>query len=172
MFLIISETGDAMSVEQAPFWVGHEGGEAYWVLGGLYTYKALADQVGGDYTAIEVRAEVGMAIPVHYHDKETEAFYVADGAVTVLAGDDEVMAGPGSFIFVPPKIEHAFRFESNGTMLLLFTRGSAHEGLFREIGEAAPRREVPPPPDEFPDPEQMAEVAARFGTRIVGPPLA
>lgn len=158
-----------MSAEQNPFWVGREDGEAYWVLGGLYTYKALASQVGGDYTAVEVRAGGGMAIPVHYHETETEAFYVTDGAVTLLVADDEVHAEPGSFIFVPPGIEHAFRFESEGTMLLLFTQGNLHEGLFREIGEPAPRREIPPLPEVFPDPEQMAEAAARFGTRIVGP---
>lgn len=160
-----------MSVEETPFWVGHEDGEAYWILGGLYTYKALASQVGGDFTAIEVRAGGGMAIPVHYHDTETEAFYVADGAITLLVGEGEVHARSGSFVFVPPGIEHAFRFESEGTMLLLFTRGSSHEGLFREIGEPAARRVVPPPPETFPDLEQMAEVAAGFGTRIVGPPI-
>lgn len=160
-----------MSAEHVSYWAGREDGEAHWVMGGLYTYKALADQVGGDYTAIEVRADVGMAIPVHYHDDETEAFYVADGAVTLLVEEEEVMADPGSFIFVPPGIRHAFRFESRGTMLLLFTRGTGHEWLFREIGEPAPSREIPPLPEEYPDPEQMAEVAARFGTRIVGPPI-
>lgn len=158
-----------MSANEAPYWVGHEDGEAYWVLGGLYTYKAVADQVGGEYTAIEVKAGTGMAIPVHYHDNETEAFYVADGALTLLVGSEEVMARPGSFIFVPPGIEHAFRFESNGTMLLLFTRGQGHEGLFRAIGEPAGKRIVPALPEEFPDPEEMARTAAGFGTRIVGP---
>lgn len=158
-----------MSTNEAPYWLGHEDGEAYWVLGGLYTYKAVADQVGGGYTAIEVRAGTGMAIPVHYHDDETEAFYVADGAVTLMVGKDEVMAKPGSFIFVPPGTEHAFRFETNGVMLLLFTRGVGHEGLFRAIGEPAPQRIVPALPDELPDPEEMANTAASFGTRIVGP---
>ncbi|MFP5332218.1 MAG: cupin domain-containing protein [Acidimicrobiia bacterium] len=161
-----------MPAELAPYWVGHDQGEAYWILGGLYSYKALASQVGGDFTAIEVRAGGGMAIPVHYHDTETEAFYVADGAITLVVGDDEVHARSGSFVFVPPGVRHAFRFESQGIMLLLFTRGSSHEGLFREIGEVAPQRVVPPPPDTFPDLEHMAGVAARFGTRIVGPPLA
>lgn len=160
-----------MSANEVPYWLGREEGEAHWILGGLYTYKAVAEQVGGDYTAIEVRAEAGMAIPVHYHDSETEAFYVADGAVTLLVGEDEVMADPGSFVFVPPRIEHAFRFESDGAMLLLFTRGIGHEGLFREIGEPAARRVVPPLSEQLPDPDQMAVMAARFGTRIVGPPL-
>ncbi len=110
-----------------------------------------------------------MAIPVHYHEKETEAFYVADGTVSLLVDAKEVKADSGSFIFVPPGVKHAFRFESEGTMLLLFTRGSRHEGLFRQIGEPAAHRVVPPPPEQMPDPEQMAEVAARFDTRIVGP---
>lgn len=160
-----------MSVNETPYWVGREDGEAYSILGGLYTYKALADQVGGDYTLIEVRAGAGMAIPVHYHDKETEAFYVADGAVTLLVNEDEVMAQPGSFIFAPPGVEHAFRFESDGTLLLLFTRGTGHEGLFRAIGEPAQERVVPGLPDELPDPDEMAATARQFGTYIVGPPI-
>lgn len=159
-----------MSLGETPYWAGKEDGEGYWVMGGLYTYKALAEQVGGDYTAVEVRAGAGMAIPVHYHDEETEGFYVADGAVTLLLGEDEVMAQPGSFIYAPPGIEHAFRFETEGTMLLLFTRGTGHEGLFRAIGEPAPKRAVPGPPGQLPDPGEMAEVAERFGTYIVGPP--
>lgn len=160
-----------MSLQELAFSVGREEGEAYWVLGGLYTYKALAEQVGGDYTLIEVRAGAGMAAPVHYHERETEAFYVADGAVTLLVGEDEVMAQPGSFIFAPPGVEHAFRFESDGTMILLFTRGTGHERLFRAIGEPAKERVVPGLPDEMPDPEEMAKVAAGHGTIIVGPPL-
>lgn len=159
-----------MSVDEAPYWVGREDGEAHWILGGLYSYKALAAQVGGDYTAIEVRAGSGMAIPVHYHDQETEGFYVADGAVTLFVGGDEVMAQPGSFVFVPPGIDHAFRFESEGVMLLLFTRGTGHEGLFRAIGEPAGSRVIPELPDEMPDPEEMGRVAAGYGTHHVGPP--
>ena len=161
-----------MSAEQVAYWVGSHEGDAYWVLGGLYSYKAVAEQVGGDYTAIEVRAGGGMAIPVHHHDKETEAFYVADGLVTLFVEGEEVKADPGSFIFVPPGVEHAFRFESEGRMLLLFTRGTGHEGLFRAIGEPAPSYTVPPLPEVFPDPEEMGRVAARFGTTIVGPPPA
>ncbi|MDQ3973114.1 MAG: cupin domain-containing protein [Actinomycetota bacterium] len=147
-------------------------GEAYWILGGLYTYRALAEQVGGGYTAVEVRARDGMAIPVHHHDAETEAFYVADGAVTVLVGEQEVPAEQGAFVWVPPGVDHAFRFEADGRMLLLFTGGVGHEGLFREIGEPAVSRTIPPPLEDAPDPEQMAALAARFGTRIVGPPFA
>lgn len=159
-----------MSVNESPYWAGREDGEAHWILGGLYTYKALAEQVGGDYTAVEVRANAGLAIPVHYHDRETEGFYVADGAITLFLGEDEVMAQPGSFIFAPPGTEHAFRFESDGTLLLLFTRGTGHESLFRAIGEPAQERVVPGLPDEMPDPDEMAQVAANYGTLIVGPP--
>jgi quercetin dioxygenase-like cupin family protein len=159
-----------MSAEHTPFWVGPEDGEAYWILGGLYTYRAVAEQVGGAYTAVEVQARAGMAIPVHYHDTETEAFYVAGGSVTVRVGDQDVQGRAGSFIWVPPGHEHAFRFETDGRMLLVFTGGTGHESLFREIGEPAVSRTIPPPPEEEPDAEQMAALAARFGTRIVGPP--
>ena len=33
-----------------PYWLSPEDGEAMWVLGGLYTWKALGEQTGGDYS--------------------------------------------------------------------------------------------------------------------------
>lgn len=160
-----------MSAEFSPFSASPEDGEAYWILGGLYTYRALAEQVGGAYTAIEVRGRRGMSAPVHYHDDETEAFYVAAGRVTLLVREEEISAGAGSFVWVPPSVKHAFRFEDEGRMLLLFTGGTGHEHLFRAIGQPAAERTIPPFPDEPPDVDEMAATAARHGTRIVGPPL-
>lgn len=165
-----SKEGVEVTAAEQPYWLGPEEGEAHWILGGLYTYKAIAEQVGGDYTAVEVIGPAGFGAPVHFHDDETEAFYVAEGSVTLFVGDAEIEAEPGSFIFAPPTFEHAFRFESPARMLLFFTRGTGHEGLFRSIGEPATSHTVPPPPEELPDVETMAATAARFGTRILGPP--
>ena len=44
-----------------PYWLGPEDGEAMWVLGGLYTWKALGEQTGGEYSLCEVRGPAGFA---------------------------------------------------------------------------------------------------------------
>jgi quercetin dioxygenase-like cupin family protein len=150
---------------------GPDEGEDIWAIGGLYSFKALSRETGGNYSLCEVQAPAGFAIPRHYHDEETEGFYVAEGEVTLLLGEKPILLRPGSFGFAPPSLEHAFRMESAGARLVvLFSPGgAAHEALFREMGEPATTHVVPPPPTSPPDPEALARIAAKHGTRITGP---
>lgn len=145
-------------------------GEDLWVLGGLYTYKAVGSENGDAYTMIEVQGP-GIATPHHIHEREEEGFYVVGGEVTLIIGEESINAGPGTFAFVPRGTPHGFRLESrDAKLLLLLTPGAAgHEDLFREIGEPAGHHAVPPPPQSPPDFARLAATAARHGTRIVGP---
>ncbi len=96
-----------------------------------------------------------------------------EGKVTFLIGDQTIEATPGTFAFVPRGVEHGFKLESaEAKLLLLLTPGNAgHEDQFTEMGEPAGVHEVPPLPESLPDVEELAAIAARHGTRIVGPPL-
>ena len=147
---------------------GPEDGEALWVMGGLYTYKAVLAETGAFFVC-EVKAPPGYAIPVHFHDDEEEGFYVARGEATVFLGDEARRLPAGGFALAPRGIRHAFRLEAADTTLLLLLSGQHHEAMFREMGSAAPRRIVPPP-GPAPDPAGLGEIAGRHGTRIVGPP--
>lgn len=144
--------------------------EALWVIGGLYTYKALHAETGA-YFACEVQAPDGFAIPVHFHDDEEEGFYVATGEATIFLGDEQHRLPAGAFAVAPRGVRHAFRLETPGTtLLLLLSPGPKHEALFREMGEPARERVPPPPAGAPPDSGRLAEIAARHGTQIVGPP--
>lgn len=46
--------------------------------------------------------------PLHVHDDEDDSFYVLEGEVTFTLGDEDVVAGPGTFVLVPPGVEHTF----------------------------------------------------------------
>jgi quercetin dioxygenase-like cupin family protein len=145
-------------------------GEAQWLIGGLYTYKTVFAESGA-YFACELKAPAGYAIPVHFHDDEEEAFYVASGEATIFLEDDARRLHAGGFALAPRGVRHAFRLETaETTLLLLLSPGPKHEALFREMGVPAPQR-VPPPPSKVPpDMERLGQIAARHGTRIVGPP--
>ena len=160
-----------MSVPLRGFWRGPEEGDDIWLLGGLYTFKARGSDNGDAYSLFEVQGPV--ATPRHLHEREEEGFYVVEGKVTFLIGDQTIEATPGTFAFVPRGVEHGFKLESaEAKLLLLLTPGNAgHEDLFTEMGEPAGAHEVPPPPESPPDVEELAAIAARHGTRIVGPPL-
>jgi mannose-6-phosphate isomerase-like protein (cupin superfamily) len=45
----------------------------------------------------------------HVHQDEDDAFYILDGELTFLLDDGEVAAPTGTFVLVPPGVEHTFR---------------------------------------------------------------
>jgi mannose-6-phosphate isomerase-like protein (cupin superfamily) len=46
---------------------------------------------------------------LHAHADEDDAFYILDGELVFLLGEDEVAAPEGTFVLVPPGVEHTFR---------------------------------------------------------------
>ena len=149
---------------------GSDEGEALWLLGGLYTFKATNDETGL-YTMVEVKGPEGFAIPVHYHEREEEGFYVARGEVTIFLGNQERTLAAGGFAMAPSGVRHTFRLETpDAVLLLLVSPGPAHESMFREMGVPAVARSIPEPSAIAPDPAELAKIAARHGTQIVGPP--
>ena len=153
---------------------GADEGEAIALLGGLYSYRAEAEETGGAYSLFQVDARRGFAAPRHLHHELSEGFYVVDGNVTLFIGDQEIAAGRGTFALAPAGVPHAFRFDSpEARLLLVIAPGDgAHEALFREMGEPGAVGVIPPLPSAPPDVEELARIAARHGTQIVGPPPA
>ena len=160
-----------MSVPGGTFWRRPGEGDAVWLLGGLYSYRARGRETGDAYSLFEMQGQV--AAPRHFHEREEEGFYVVEGDVTFQIGEELIEGTPGTFAYVPRRVEHAFRIDSpEAKLLLLLTPGDAgHESLFAEMGDAADEHVVPPPPSAPPDVELLAAIAARHGTTIVGPPI-
>jgi mannose-6-phosphate isomerase-like protein (cupin superfamily) len=46
--------------------------------------------------------------PKHAHAAEDDAFYILEGELTFGVEGEEVVAGPGTFVLVPPGVEHTF----------------------------------------------------------------
>src|SRR3954454_13143946 len=44
----------------------------------------------------------------HVHDDEDDAFYVLDDEIRFVVDDQEVVAGAGTFVLVPPGVVHTF----------------------------------------------------------------
>ena len=60
------------------------------------------------YGLLESTARPGNTVPLHRHD-EDEVFTVLEGELTITAGDETVVLGPGGFISSPPGARHGFR---------------------------------------------------------------
>jgi mannose-6-phosphate isomerase-like protein (cupin superfamily) len=55
----------------------------------------------------------------HVHDDEDDAFLVLDGEMTFLFGDEELVAPAGTFVLVPPGVEHTFANRTDTPVRLL-----------------------------------------------------
>ena len=45
---------------------------------------------------------------MHAHAEEDDSFYVLEGELTFTVDGEEVVAGPGMFVLVPPEVPHTF----------------------------------------------------------------
>jgi mannose-6-phosphate isomerase-like protein (cupin superfamily) len=66
-----------------------------------------ADHGGAGVCVIFVDAPPGGGPSLHKHPYE-EIFIMLAGAAAVVAGDEELRAGPGDIVIVPPDTPHAF----------------------------------------------------------------
>ena len=55
----------------------------------------------------------------HEHADEDDAFYVLDDEITFLVGQEEVPAPAGTFVLVPPGVEHTFANRTEGPVRIL-----------------------------------------------------
>jgi mannose-6-phosphate isomerase-like protein (cupin superfamily) len=167
-------TLDAQEEDAASRTFAHQpgAGGAFWWIGMLATIKATAEQTGGQYILVEILAPEGFASPLHVHHFADEGFYILEGEMTFYVGDQIIKARPGSFLFGPKDVPHAFTVDSGpGKLFVLSPAG--FEDLVREMGEPAGELTLPPHPEVPPDEAQMqqlAAIAARHGDEILGPP--
>ena len=153
-----------MEATQHPYAQAREEGKKLWFLGTPTRVIATAEQTGGAFGLIEQEIPAGSESPWHVHHAEDEAFYVVEGQMTILCGEQKVQAGPGTFVYGPRGIPHGFRVEGDqpARVLLQCTPAGGFENIVMEMSESAP-------PSGPPDMERLMSVAAKYGNEILGP---
>ncbi|MBB5916271.1 quercetin dioxygenase-like cupin family protein [Nocardia transvalensis] len=99
-----------------------------------------SEETGGSVSTLEVTMAAGAdgATP-HYHTRSDELFYVADGELQVLAGDEIVTVAAGGAITVPRFMPHAFGAApgSPARILIALTPAVQRFGYFRLLERVA-----------------------------------
>ena len=133
-------------------------GPAYWGPGDHYTFLVTGEESGGAYFAMEALVPPGGGPPPHIHTREDETFYLLEGQVEFLLGEETLVAGPGDFVNIPRGTVHRFRNTGAETARLVLTFTPAGiERWFEETLERAPNDvQVEDVPDN------IDEVAARY----------
>ena len=143
--------------------------DAYWWQGSLMEIKARAEDTGGALGLVDGRFYRGFGPPLHVHSREDEAMYVLEGEIRFRQGDSELVAGPGTWVWHPRGIPHAFAVETETARALVVVTPGGFERMFQVGG--VPIAESPDPPVSAYDPDAAAALARQFGFEVVGPQL-
>ena len=148
-----------------------EGLADIWWKAGRVTVKVAGAETGDAFSQIEVDDPRGSGPPLHLHHNEDETFYVLDGEVTVLVGDERIDLAAGDFLFGPRDIPHAYVVRSERARMLVTTSPAGVEQLFVSLGTPVTGAE-PPADVVMPPMPEMARLFAAQGCEILGPPLS
>ena len=74
----------------------------------------------------------GRDLEQHVHDEEDDSFYILEGVMTFLFGDESAAAPPGTFVLAPPGVVHGFRNDGKEPVRMLNIHAPA--GFDRRIG--------------------------------------
>jgi mannose-6-phosphate isomerase-like protein (cupin superfamily) len=100
------------------------------------TIRLLADvhDTGGRLTSNLTHFEPGNAgAPSHHHTRGAELFYVLDGALQMLLGDEVTVLERGDLVVVPPGVHHAFAPApgASADVLIVFAPGTERFEYYR-----------------------------------------
>lgn len=138
-----------------------------WVGGTTMNVVLGAQDTRGQFALLDQHGVLGDATPLHRHLNEDEAFYVLDGEIVAVAGDEEHHARAGSALFLPRGLPHAFQVTSASAHLLTISVPPGFETFVREGG--IPLDGDAPATWEF-DLGRLVAPAQAAGIEILGPP--
>ena len=165
------EVRDPSSTSSSAVHVAPAEGRAVRMAGAqLVTRKVSSDQTGGAYSLFEVTVGAGGGEGPHIQHREDECFYVLEGRFGFAVEGEQIEAGPGSLVYVPKGVLHAFKNagETTGRMLVSQTPGGAYESFIEEVGSPEAGEGVPPETEEpMENVRRLAAVGALYGVEMV-----
>jgi quercetin dioxygenase-like cupin family protein len=103
-----------------PYVLGPGEGEALWVRGNRFTFKASGSEVGGGFAMVETLLHPVAAAPAHVHHETDEALYVIEGQMVLEVQGERLAAEPGSFASLPRGIPHRYLPQEPGPVRVLW----------------------------------------------------
>ena len=121
--------------------------------------KIPGTETNGVISIVEHPVAPRLLVPPHVHRDHDEWSYILEGRIGARIGDDEFIAGAGSYILKPRGIPHVFwNPDDSPARILEIITPSGLEEMFAQFGDLGARGELTP--------ETMAEIAARYGSTM------
>ena len=140
-------------------------GQKRWFFGMLAEVKASAADTAGQYTLVEITAPAGFQAPLHVHYTDDEGFYVLEGTVTIVVGDETVELAAGQHAYGPRHVPHTFIIGPEGAKMLWVLAPGGFEDFIEDVSVPAEQPTVPPA--SVVPPENAAEIVRRHGMDLL-----
>jgi mannose-6-phosphate isomerase-like protein (cupin superfamily) len=120
--------------------------------------KVSGAETGGNFSVVEHPLEPGiLGAPPHTHANEDETSFVIEGEIGVLIGEEEFLAGPGTYVLKPRGVPHAFwNTGPEPARILEIISPAGFERYFEELAEVL---SAGGPPDLG----RISEIASSYG---------
>lgn len=117
---------------------------ASWFMTNRMTFLAHASETENDYSLTHIVATPNGTPPPHVHSREDEVFYVLKGQAKVQVADQEMIAGPGSTVYLPRGLAHVPMVMSDSAEALVLIAPGEFANYFKgfsvpAIGPGLPR---------------------------------
>ena len=116
---------------------------AFWQVDILWLILASAETTNGEYSLIEELCPKDSGPPPHTH-VQREMFYIIEGEVKFMVGEEVLDGSDGTYICVPPNTVHSFRVISETARILNSYTPAGFERIIFEAGVPAASRTLPP----------------------------
>jgi quercetin dioxygenase-like cupin family protein len=116
----------------------------YWWLDTLWIVLAEAKDTGGRFSMMEQLAAKDSGPGPHKHTWSDETFYMFDGEIRFLIGEEIKTARTGDFLMIPRNTRHAFRVISETARYLNGYTPASLEAALVEFATPATERVLPP----------------------------
>jgi quercetin dioxygenase-like cupin family protein len=142
---------------------------AYWWLDTLWIVLAEAKDTGGRFSMMEQLAGKDSGPGPHKHTWSDETFYMFDGEIRFLIGEEIKTARTGDFLMIPRNTRHAFRVISETARYLNGYTPASLEAALVEFATPAADRALPPK-NASPIIKMTPELLSRYGMDMLPGP--
>ena len=136
-----------MTMDRGLFF-GPDEGTTFTARGSHMVFKATAQTTGGAFSLMHRELPAaGRRTPAHRH-AGPEAFYVLDGAIEFVVGDESRVGGLGFCALVPGGVAHTFGNAGDTPARLLIIHAPAADPYFEDLERIWSSEEPPTTDDE------------------------
>jgi quercetin dioxygenase-like cupin family protein len=142
-----------------PLHVPAASGRIFHLMGAQTTVKLTSADTGGAYILSEQTLLPGVGVPPHVHTREDEVFFVLEGEIEFVVGDQKIIGKEGDILHAPRGVVHGYMGAGSAPSRARFMSIPGDiEAMFSEMATW--------PADAPPDMGKLTALCAEYGIRF------